>query len=48
MNPFNTIGLPDIINGAGKMTYLGSSVLAPQVVEVMGQAAQNYVDMEAM
>ena len=48
MNPYEAIGLPNVINGAGKMTYLGSSAIAPDVVEKIGLVAQNYVDMEAM
>lgn len=48
MNPYEAIGLPNVINGAGKMTYLGSSAITPDVVEKMGLVAQNYVDMEAL
>lgn len=48
MNPYEKIGLPKIINGAGKMTYLGSSAIEPDVIEKIGMVAQGYVDMELL
>lgn len=48
MNPFEAIDLPKVINAAGKMTYLGSSAVTPEVAAVMAEAAQSYVDMAAL
>lgn len=48
MNPYEKIGLPKVINGAGKMTYLGSSAIAPEIVEKIGKVAQSFVDMEQL
>ncbi|BAS28066.1 PLP-dependent aminotransferase family protein [Limnochorda pilosa] len=39
------LGLPPLINAAGKMTYLGASTLDPSAVAAMGRAAGEYVDM---
>lgn len=39
------LGLPTIINAAGKMTYLGSSAVADEVAEAITFSAQSYVDM---
>lgn len=46
MNPYKQLGLSEIINAAGKMTYLGSSSLEESVIEAMSQVARGYVDME--
>lgn len=43
--PFAGLGVRDVINAAGKMTYLGSSVPDPQVTAAMAEAAARYVDM---
>ncbi|WP_135556518.1 aminotransferase class V-fold PLP-dependent enzyme [Paenibacillus cymbidii] len=48
MDPYESIGLPRVVNAAGKMTYLGSSAVLPEVAEAMAQAAQSYVDMAAL
>lgn len=45
MNPFEKVNLPKVINAAGKMTYLGSSAVLPEVASVMAEAARSYVDM---
>ena len=43
--PFAALGVRDVINAAGKMTYLGSSAPAPEVTAAMARAAERYVDM---
>jgi uncharacterized pyridoxal phosphate-dependent enzyme len=43
--PFAELGVCDIINAAGKMTYLGSSAPHPEVTAAMTRAAARYVDM---
>lgn len=48
MNPYEKIGLSRVINGAGKMTYLGSSSIDAEVLEKIGYVAQSYVDMEEL
>lgn len=48
MNPYEEIGLSRVINGAGKMTYLGSSSIEPEVIEKIGNVARSYVDMEEL
>jgi len=48
MNPYAMIGLPNVINAAGKMTYLGSSAVLPQVAQTMFEASQTYVDMASL
>lgn len=48
MNPYETIGMPRVINAAGKMTYLGSSAVDPIVVEKIGKVARSYVNIEAL
>lgn len=44
-NPWSSLGVPTVINAAGKMTYLGSSAPAPEVTDAMAAAAHSYVDM---
>jgi uncharacterized pyridoxal phosphate-dependent enzyme len=39
------LGLPEIINAAGKMTYLGSSVVSNNVAAAMVNGAQSYVEI---
>lgn len=48
MNLYETLDLPRIINAAGKMTYLGSSAVSPEVARGMAEAARNYVDMASL
>jgi uncharacterized pyridoxal phosphate-dependent enzyme len=43
--PFASLGVRDVINAAGKMTYLGSSAPHPEVTAAMSRAAERYVDM---
>lgn len=43
--PFAPLGVRNVINAAGKMTYLGSSAPHPEVTAAMSRAAGRYVDM---
>jgi uncharacterized pyridoxal phosphate-dependent enzyme len=42
---FRRIGVEPIINGATTMTYLGGSLMPPEVVEAMRQASESFVDL---
>jgi uncharacterized pyridoxal phosphate-dependent enzyme len=42
---YRRIGVEPIINGATTMTYLGGSLMPPEVVEAMQQAAESFVDL---
>ena len=46
MNIYDEIGLPRVINAAGSMTYLGGSLMHPEVLEAMRSAAGSYVFIE--
>lgn len=48
MNPYQSIDLSNVINAAGKMTYLGSSAVSPAVAETMARSAQSFVDMASL
>lgn len=48
MEVYEEIGLKRIINGSGKMTALGASVLNDEVAEYMGKASKEYVDMSSL
>ena len=39
MSIYDEIGIPRVINAAGSMTYLGGSLIAPEVLEAMKSAA---------
>lgn len=43
--PWQALGLPPIVNAAGKMTYLGSSAVSVEVAEAMADGARSYVEM---
>lgn len=43
MHLYDEINIPRIINAAGSMTYLGGSLIHPEVVEAMRQAGEAYV-----
>lgn len=47
-DPWKKLGLPNIINAAGKMTYLGSSAVADEVADAISFGAQSYVEMAAL
>jgi uncharacterized pyridoxal phosphate-dependent enzyme len=42
---YRRIGVEPIINGATTMTYLGGSLMPPQVVDAMRQASECFVDL---
>lgn len=42
---YRGIGVEPIVNGATTMTYLGGSLMPPEVVDAMRQAAESFVDM---
>ena len=42
---YRRIGVEPIINGATTMTYLGGSLMPPEVVEAMRQASECFVDL---
>ena len=43
MHVYDEINIPRIINAAGSMTYLGGSLIHPEVLESMRQASEAYV-----
>lgn len=47
-SPWTAFGLADVINAAGKMTYLGSSAVSPIVADTLASAAGSFVDMAAL
>ena len=42
---YRRIGVEPIVNGATTMTYLGGSLIPPEVVEAMRQASECFVDL---
>ena len=46
MSIYDEIGIPCVINAAGSMTYLGGSLMHPEVLEAMRSAAGAYVLIE--
>jgi len=42
---YRRIGVEPIVNGATTMTYLGGSLMPPEVVDAMRQASECFVDM---
>ncbi len=45
---YEEIGLRPVINASGSMTYLGGSLMAPEVVEAMDRAARQFVFIEEL
>lgn len=45
LGPWAALGVSEVINAAGKMTYLGSSSLHPDVTAAMAAAGGRYVDI---
>ncbi|MEW6751254.1 MAG: aminotransferase class V-fold PLP-dependent enzyme [Candidatus Latescibacterota bacterium] len=43
MDIYDEIGVARVVNASGSMTYLGGSLMAPEVVEAMGRAARSFV-----
>ncbi|NKB72297.1 MAG: aminotransferase class V-fold PLP-dependent enzyme [Candidatus Latescibacteria bacterium] len=48
MSIYDEIGIPRIINASGSMTYLGGSLMAPEVRQAMDQAAQAFVPIDQL
>lgn len=45
---YRRIGVEPIVNGATTMTYLGGSLMPPEVVEAMRQASECFVDLDEL
>jgi uncharacterized pyridoxal phosphate-dependent enzyme len=45
---YRELGVTPVINGEGTMTYLGGSLIPPEVEQVMAAAARHYVDIPAL
>lgn len=45
---YDEIGVTRVLNAAGSMTYLGGSLIAPEVLEKMNEAAGSFVVMEEL
>ena len=45
---YRRIGVEPIINGATTMTYLGGSLMPPEVTDAMAAAARAFVDMDEL
>ena len=45
---YDEIGVTRVINASGSMTYLGGSLIAPEVLEKMNEAAGAFVVMEEL
>ena len=48
MSVYDEIGIRRVLNASGSMTYLGGSLIAPDVVEKMGEAARSFIVMEEL
>ncbi|HEY3685119.1 MAG TPA: aminotransferase class V-fold PLP-dependent enzyme [Streptosporangiaceae bacterium] len=48
MSVFAGLGLDPVVNAAGKMTYLGASVLSDDVVAACADAGRSWVDVAAL
>ena len=48
MSVYDEIGVRRVLNASGSMTYLGGSLIAPDVVEKMGEAARSFIVMEEL
>jgi uncharacterized pyridoxal phosphate-dependent enzyme len=44
-NIYDELGVTTVINGQGTMTYLGGSLMRPEVEAAMSEAAQHFVDV---
>ena len=48
MSIYEELNVPRVINCAGKMTYLGSSVLREEVMEAMNEAGASFVSIDEL
>jgi D-glucosaminate-6-phosphate ammonia-lyase len=47
-NPFLALGLPRVINAAGKMTALGGTAMPPPIAHALETAASHHVELAAL
>jgi len=48
MSMYKELGLKPLINAYGTITRIGGSLMAPQVIEAMKEAAKSYVDLASL
>ncbi|MDF2670158.1 MAG: hypothetical protein K0R67_2464, partial [Paenibacillus sp.] len=48
MDFYDTLGIKKIINGWGTVTMIGGSLMDPEVVSAMNEAARSYVDIRTL
>jgi L-seryl-tRNA(Ser) seleniumtransferase len=48
MDVYDKLGVTKVINGAATLTRLGGSLMPPEVLAAMAEAAQHFVDMEEL
>ncbi len=48
MDIYDELGVTKVINGAATLTQLGGSLMAPQVLAAMAEAAQHFVDIDEL
>ena len=48
MGIYERLGVRTLINARGTYTYLSGSVMPPEVVEAMAEAAQSFVDIREL
>ena len=45
---YDKLGVKKIVNGAGTITRYGGTLMPPEVVEAMAEAARSYVDVDEL
>src|ERR1700733_6908964 len=45
---FSRLGIRPVINGVGVVTYLGGSLMPPEVVDAMEQASRHFVPLSEL
>jgi L-seryl-tRNA(Ser) seleniumtransferase len=48
MDIYDRLGVRKVINGSATLTRLGGSLMPPEVLEAMAEAAQHFVDMDEL
>jgi len=48
MDVYDRLGVTKVINGAATLTRLGGSLMPPQVLEAMAEAARHFVDIQEL
>jgi L-seryl-tRNA(Ser) seleniumtransferase len=48
MDVYDDLGVTKVINGLATVTYLGGSLMPPEVVAAMAEAAQHFVDIDEL